>query len=656
VDKPYPPPLTLAPTEKLPARRPVTRASTAGIPGVKGRSVTSPAVTQQQQTPDSTASKEVEQQESIMKPTVETYDAAVRLLKKAQIIKKEADVQNLGLLASALKQHSVTLRSTTNRSQLQASDMDAKIFDAIALIIEEHGNGYIAIQSSLQNQFTQALGEVTTGMKDELMKGLSQIKDATNEAVEAVTNAARQVHDTVSAKTNHFSQQTYAAIAEAARNTEPQNGKYRSMLTQAELGKVALEWKRIKLKLDADGKERILGKTDQEVKTMAQKALEDMGAGPEVQIRMATLRIGAGTVILEMLNDGSKEWIRTEGRIDKLAKAMGSSVSTPLCWNKVDFVPVEFDVTHDLDEVCQANQISRTDIERCAWMKNPANRRTGQRVATLKMAFRDPRIANRMATEGTIIYSAYRKTEKLDPEPTICYNCQGIGHMAAGCMRKSPICGNCSAEGHTDSKTTPCPNQDKRRCALCNVDGHSAKDPNCPTRQRKRVDMRERIPGYGSKLHLTEEPYTWILERSNYHRGEERPTGTYEGIEPAFRPNSQWEAKHAGRQAPPHDRQPQRTPQEERELSFYGDIAPRTTPAPFPMPQFTEPSQPAPSFPPGNQMNAKGKRDDGPLTIDDSWDEDIPDDFPRKTQPANTQAKRGERNPTTPQSTFPPPQ
>ncbi|KAJ3503465.1 hypothetical protein NMY22_g18241 [Coprinellus aureogranulatus] len=581
--------------------------STTGRPTTRQNSQRNP----QKGTPSGTPTRP----QTPRQATVDTYDAAVKVLKQAKIIKKESEVQNLPLLIQALRQHSINLRQPGQQSQLQASEIDAKIYDAIATLIEDHTNGYI----SLHEQFSQAITEATAEMKQELEKGLGEIKDAAAAATAAVQDTAQQVHNTIQAKADFPAPQSYA---DAARNN------LTPTLSARDLSLLSIEARKIKLRLDPDGVEALNGKTAMEIKKTVEEALTALGAPEDVKIRLVTKFAKSESLVIEMKDDVSANWVKAGGRTKSLAVRLGSTVSTLTHWNRVKFVPVEFNIVKDLDELCEANDIDRQDIVKVEWLKKPENRKPDQKVANLKIGLANPKLANDLCSRGTIIHNATRMTEKMDREPTQCFKCQGYGHIAKVCLKPEQVCNSCGQEGHANTKATPCPNPDKQRCAICNTDGHGSKDRFCPSRIRKAEEMRRKYPGYGTIYHPTDEPWTW--EQRDPSDGSDRNKYTspphyghdyMEGPSPMFRPNSQWEAKQARKAS--MERYARSVEHEDRMYNerYGGSRNPewdrtRREPAPFPMsPPATsqgaesQPSQPYPpssSFPPGNQQSRKG--------------------------------------------------
>ncbi|KAJ3494343.1 hypothetical protein NMY22_g20085 [Coprinellus aureogranulatus] len=255
--------------------------------------------------------------------TIDTHDAAIKVLKKARIIKKESEVQDLQLLVQALRRHSATLREPGQQSQLQASDIDAKIYDALATLIEEHANGYLSIQGHV----TRALEDATAIMKQELAKGLEEIKESAAEAATTVKDTAQQVHNSLHTKANFPTPQTYSEAVTRGRQT--QSGGNPATATPAEVLKIGVS----------------TPASNEEIKKEeAQKALADMAAPESIKIRLVNKYVKSENLVIEMKDDESSDWIKTGSRADMLATKLGGKVAVPVHWNLVKFVPVEFDL------------------------------------------------------------------------------------------------------------------------------------------------------------------------------------------------------------------------------------------------------------------------------------------------------------------------
>lgn len=626
-----------------------------------------PALSASHRHPSGAPERPASSSEALAQPTIDTYEGAIKVLKQANIIKKDTDVQNITLLVNSLRQHSCTMRQVRQKTQLQASDIDPKIYDALAIIIETHCNGYMSIHAALEAKFSQTLNNITTEIKGDLEKGLLSIKEVTMEAAQSVKDSAHQVHKTVtSIPSNSFSQQTYAA---ATRNgAQPKTAPV--VLTAEDHAKLAADRRKVTLILEKDGTNIIVGKNNDELKKMATEALVKMEAPEEVRIRSTNVYLRSNTAVLEMWDDDSARWIKAGERAKTLATHLGSKISVPISWNIVNFVPVEFDIEGGLDELLEVNDIKKDELLKIQWMRNPINRKPGQKVASIKMAISDPLVANRLLLRGTIIHSTPRTTEKMEREPTKCFNCQGYGHMSRNCLKPEPICSNCAEEGHADTKATPCPNPSVKRCAVCNVDGHSAKDPRCPSKARKTEELSRRTAGYGTKYHFTDEPWTWVGKDDTGlpDLSKNRSYGhSYEGIEPTFRPNSQWREKQARKASQTQQEQNAAppSPHQGSDDSNAETLPRRSTQAqPFPMslpsqPLSTQPPAPTPSLPPGNQLARRNKNTD---TFSDaneqlnanglSWNETLSTKWEDERDPTQTQNKSSQIN-EHPQLTFP---
>ncbi|KAF8215740.1 hypothetical protein K438DRAFT_1509890, partial [Mycena galopus ATCC 62051] len=142
------------------------------------------------------------------------------------------------------------------------------------------------------------------------------------------------------------------------------------------------------------------------------------------------------------------------------------------------------------------------------WVKAPARRAPGQKVAHLKVDFTMPEAANHAIDHGIYWQGRNIKVRKSDNEPMRCVKCQGLnGHFAAACKATFDVCGRC-AEHH---RTSDCPETEggRRRCANCGVDGHAAVDRACPFFQRAVQERKARDPAAGYRYVPTADPKTW---------------------------------------------------------------------------------------------------------------------------------------------------
>lgn len=179
-----------------------------------------------------------------------------------------------------------------------------------------------------------------------------------------------------------------------------------------------------------------------------------------------------------------------------------------------EFVPVGFrpDDPRELREVERESDLQPGDIESAKWMKAPANRREGQRVAHLLVNFSNPKAANDKFYEGMVIRGCKVSIRRLLPEPTRCLKCQKInpGHIAATCPHERDICGSCGG----DHRTAECTVQLKaqRYCINCRRKGHAAWERDCPHFMGKLQELRERNPDTALKLFPEpDKPSRWEL-------------------------------------------------------------------------------------------------------------------------------------------------
>ncbi|BES88299.1 Reverse transcriptase (RNA-dependent DNA polymerase) [Nesidiocoris tenuis] len=92
-----------------------------------------------------------------------------------------------------------------------------------------------------------------------------------------------------------------------------------------------------------------------------------------------------------------------------------------------------------------------------------------------------PEIRWKLIKEGKIRIGWFACRIVDDVSVTRCFQCQGFGHIAAGCQQEK-ICGYCAGKGHTHKE---CPKSGPPKCHNCSMarrdDRHEASNTACPS-------------------------------------------------------------------------------------------------------------------------------------------------------------------------------
>jgi hypothetical protein len=133
-------------------------------------------------------------------------------------------------------------------------------------------------------------------------------------------------------------------------------------------------------------------------------------------------------------------------------------------------------------EVETANRLQPNDISAVRWLKKPANRWDGQKVATIVITLTTAMAAHQLIDTGVMFdHGFYDQVERLQPLTdmvAMCYRCSAVGHIARDCTYGNAVCFLCGKEGHI---STACENRNGATfCTNCKVEGHTAGGGDCP--------------------------------------------------------------------------------------------------------------------------------------------------------------------------------
>ena len=228
----------------------------------------------------------------------------------------------------------------------------------------------------------------------------------------------------------------------------------------------------------------------------------------EVKLKTGTL-LRNGGLLLELNSDEAAHWLKSDGVTDGFLERLGSgaSIKNRTYQVIVQFVPVSFDPANDehIRSYEEHNNIGNGSIAKAEWIKPVKDRKTNQKVATLRVFHKDAESANAILKQGAYVFSKRVVPRRPHKEPIRCLRCHKFGHERRICKTDNPYCGKCSRAHETDE----CSETRKAfKCVNC-LGAHPSYDRECPTFWEKRQQMDQRCPENGLAFYPTDEPWTW---------------------------------------------------------------------------------------------------------------------------------------------------
>ncbi|KIM27280.1 hypothetical protein M408DRAFT_71551, partial [Serendipita vermifera MAFF 305830] len=216
-----------------------------------------------------------------------------------------------------------------------------------------------------------------------------------------------------------------------------------------------------------------------------------------------------GQILLELASEKGVEWLQVPENetafVDKFCP--GSKIIRRNYSIIAQFTPITWDPSdpESLRRLESDLNLKTGDIVAASWVKNPARRGPGQKVAHVKINSHSPHVANTILISDVRIAGRYVKTKKDVPEPNVCSKCQQYGHFIAKCPSDHDTCGRCAGE----HRTANCPDKANTKCTPCGSTDHYTNHQDCPEYQ-KRVHAQEmRNPELAKPFFPTEERWTW---------------------------------------------------------------------------------------------------------------------------------------------------
>ena len=251
---------------------------------------------------------------------------------------------------------------------------------------------------------------------------------------------------------------------------------------------------------------------------LSRKAVESLNttwvAAPEPKpaipkLKAATL-LRNGGLLLELDTADAADWLREETPRDSFLANMGSGAKIKDRTYQVilQFVLVQFkpDETDHLRQLEAFNDLPESSILKAEWIKPIKNRKATQKVATMRLYFKDANSANAILKGGASIFNKRTVPKKPKREPIRCLRCQCFGHERRDCQGVTPRCAICADRHETDDCIAD-PNHPK--CSNCR-DHHPSFDRECPMFREKCRQIDGRCPENKLAFYPTNATWTWV--------------------------------------------------------------------------------------------------------------------------------------------------
>ncbi|KAJ6504261.1 hypothetical protein C8R47DRAFT_954404, partial [Mycena vitilis] len=219
-----------------------------------------------------------------------------------------------------------------------------------------------------------------------------------------------------------------------------------------------------------------------------------------------------GGVVFDCRDEKTAVWIASAAVVPQFLAAFGGTwVYKPRRTELIaEMVPVDIRI----DDPATWRAVERDGgypegvIVGARWVKNPARRAEGQRVAHLKVDFAKAEAANYAIDNGFYWQGRHITVRQTEEEAKRCLRCQKFdGHFARACKSSVEVCARCAA----NHRTADCDVTDSGtfKCANCDVTGHGAADRNCPYFHEMQQRKRAKNPTAGYRYIPTADPRTW---------------------------------------------------------------------------------------------------------------------------------------------------
>ena len=226
------------------------------------------------------------------------------------------------------------------------------------------------------------------------------------------------------------------------------------------------------------------------------------------KIRASTLMRNGG-LLIEFDTEASADWLKGDEVSRTFLENVGSGarIKNRSYQVIVQFAPIQFSPSDDaqIRQYENTNGLEPNSVLRAEWIKNPLDRKPGQKVATLRMYHKNAKSANTVLNSGAFILGKKIVPKKPKKEPIRCLKCQKFGHERRDCKSENPRCGKCSNHHETDECEAT---KDMFRCANC-LGPHPSYDRECAKFWEKCRQIDSRCPENNLAFYPTDDPWSW---------------------------------------------------------------------------------------------------------------------------------------------------
>lgn len=104
------------------------------------------------------------------------------------------------------------------------------------------------------------------------------------------------------------------------------------------------------------------GKDNASIQDTAQKAIENMGAPEDVQVRMVIKNERRQELLIEMTTEVGADWLKAEGWMARLEHVLGSTLHNRVYQTIMKFVPILFNLETDTQSLLLENGIKQKHL------------------------------------------------------------------------------------------------------------------------------------------------------------------------------------------------------------------------------------------------------------------------------------------------------